>query len=531
MNTLPLTDIIVPEDRQRREFDEDKLALLLESLVEKGLFHPILIRPDSPVLIAGERRLRAFKLLNERDRPPEIVHDGRPIPLGHIPYTTLAGVSPEILFEAELEENLLSEPLTWQEETAALARLHEARGGTATATAEELERRGYAPGKSATYIRQYHLAPSLILAKKLEEPEVYGAPNAKEGLKAARRLLQQDFEKLLGEKVKEEQASKPPAVATLLAPTTPAAKAIAETVDSIVEDDGSIPFDPVPVMPDSIKILDGPFQDHWSVLEELGGADVIIVDPPYGINAGKIIHGTHATTQHTYEDTPDTFYKVLDDLLIGLDAYAGRIKPQVSLFMFFDFKYFERIRSALAECNWWVRSAPLIWDKGRGRGHLGNPAEDFRQTYEPIIYATRGARTLAKPCIQSVFYAPPVTNRMHGAQKPVELYKQLLGATCLPGETVFEPCAGSAPAAKAAHSLNLYCVSCELDASVAARARTNFLNADTSNGGSAAQETTYDRSQNTSMRSMLQGLRDDLNAADSAAAVSSGSGPADGPES
>src|SRR5262245_12534076 len=49
-------------DQPRTHFDEDALKELAESIAERGVLQPILVRPDGPehyMIIAGERRWRA----------------------------------------------------------------------------------------------------------------------------------------------------------------------------------------------------------------------------------------------------------------------------------------------------------------------------------------------------------------------------------------------------------------------------------------------------------------------------------------
>lgn len=64
----------------RKYFDEAEIAALAESIAAKGLLQPILVRPDADIpgrylLIAGERRLRAHRLLG-RDTIFAIVKTG-----------------------------------------------------------------------------------------------------------------------------------------------------------------------------------------------------------------------------------------------------------------------------------------------------------------------------------------------------------------------------------------------------------------------------------------------------------------------
>ena len=69
-------DLIVPNPRQpRRDFDEDALLALAESIRSRGLLQPIVVRPlagGTFELVAGERRLRAAKLAG-LERIPAVV--------------------------------------------------------------------------------------------------------------------------------------------------------------------------------------------------------------------------------------------------------------------------------------------------------------------------------------------------------------------------------------------------------------------------------------------------------------------------
>ncbi|MCK4320797.1 ParB/RepB/Spo0J family partition protein [Candidatus Bathyarchaeota archaeon] len=62
---IPLDRITVTRDNPRREFDEEKLRELGESIRRYGLLQPIMVRPKNGnyELIIGERRVRACKLI------------------------------------------------------------------------------------------------------------------------------------------------------------------------------------------------------------------------------------------------------------------------------------------------------------------------------------------------------------------------------------------------------------------------------------------------------------------------------------
>lgn len=61
VHELPIEDVIPNEDQPRKNFDEQSLATLAESIKNLGIFQPIVVRKqkDKYQIVAGERRYRA----------------------------------------------------------------------------------------------------------------------------------------------------------------------------------------------------------------------------------------------------------------------------------------------------------------------------------------------------------------------------------------------------------------------------------------------------------------------------------------
>ena len=64
---LRIDNIFVNPNQPRKYFNEDTIKELAESIREHGLLQPIIVKEtnDGYMLVAGERRLRAKKLLGE----------------------------------------------------------------------------------------------------------------------------------------------------------------------------------------------------------------------------------------------------------------------------------------------------------------------------------------------------------------------------------------------------------------------------------------------------------------------------------
>ncbi len=105
---IKITEIVPGEYQPRRYFDPEKQRELVESIMEKGVIQPIIVRShrDGYELIAGERRLRAAHEAG-LERVPAIVRD----------------VSNEDALEIGLIENIQRQDLNPMEEAEAFQQL------------------------------------------------------------------------------------------------------------------------------------------------------------------------------------------------------------------------------------------------------------------------------------------------------------------------------------------------------------------------------------------------------------------------
>src|SRR3954469_23853598 len=120
-------DLIKPNRSQpRRQFDQDSLQALADSVRERGVIQPVLVRPRAGgtfELVAGERRWRAARLAG-LERMPALVQD-------HDDATSL---------EVALVENMARQDLNPVEEARAVAGLVEELGLTREAVGKRVGR-------------------------------------------------------------------------------------------------------------------------------------------------------------------------------------------------------------------------------------------------------------------------------------------------------------------------------------------------------------------------------------------------------
>ena len=427
MKVIPLDQVQIAANRQRKNFDAKSLVELGESIVRNGLFHAVVLRevrhPTDEkivefILVSGERRLRAIKDLAELGST--FKHDNEEVAAGCIPYITLGELDELGREEAELEENVRRADLSWQERAAATARLALLRGkqsaqlGLPAPTVLDiaLEVRDSASGSSQETTRR-----EIIVAAHLDDPEVAGAKSVDDGFKILRR---------------KEDTSKRIQLAAEIGRTYSA-----ETAHTALQEDALL----------------------WLAKAPAEQFDVICTDPPYGIGADEFgDSGGHAAGAHFYKDD----YGTWKNLIRTLATESFRItKPQAHLYCFCDITRFAEAKEVFADAGWQPFRTPIIWHKPNGN-RLPWVESGPQRKYELILYAKKGNKPVTRIYPDLVSY-PADENLGHNAQKPVALYADLLRRSVGAGDSILDPFAGSGPVLAAANELKCKATAIELD--------------------------------------------------------------------
>ena len=417
---IEITAIKVAPNRQRREHDITAHQELVESIRTRGLLHAPVLRVvgEDYVLVAGERRLRAMRDLQELGQ--DWSYNGEPVIHGFVPYTTLGELDELEAEEAELEENIRRLDLTWQERSAATARLCDLRGRQAeaaglvrpTTSDIALEIRGSttAPHHEAT--RQ-----EILLAKHLSRPEIAKATTAAEAFKILKRIEQQEKHVEL-------------------------ARVVGKSLTS------------------HSHTLENREAIGWMKEQPDGVFDVILTDPPYGMGADQFgDSGGAAQGAHFYEDSYESWVFLMEEFV----ALSFRIaKPEAHLYCFCDIDRFADLRLGMENAGWKVFRTPLIWYKPNGN-RAPWPDAGPQRKYECILFAVKGGKKV-NHLRGDVLEYPADQNLGHQAQKPVGLYEDLLRRSAAPGDKVLDPFAGTGPILVAAHNLKVYATAIEQDA-------------------------------------------------------------------
>lgn len=434
MRLLPLSQVIVPENRQRQEFDPEALMELTESIRDRGLMQAIVVRGtgESITLVAGERRLRAIGdlyMLGDRLR-----YNGQAVPEGCVPTVTLGELSELEAEEAELDENLKRKDLTWQEHAAATERLHSLRkrqmeaevtradsgidtgvgeGDTWTVADTALEVRGSSEGYNHDITRK-----EIIVAKHLHNPEVAKAKSVDEAFKILKR---------------NEQSAKNAALSATVGLTF--------TADMHTLHRGNC----LEVLSD--KSFEGKF-------------DVILTDPPYGMGAHEFGDGAGKLSgiEHHYDDSYESWKSLMRD---WAQAAWFAAKPKAHAYVFCDFDRFHELKGYMEKVGWYVFRTPIVIYK-QNSGRVPLPDRGPRRQYELCLYAIKGEKQTTH-IYPDVIISQSDEQMSHGAQKPVMVYQNLLQRSVRPGDEVLDCFAGSGTIFPAAHSLQCKATGIEMN--------------------------------------------------------------------
>lgn len=404
MSSITTFDAIEVRDRQR-PLDRSHMLQLKASILSKGLLQPPVVAEDEKgrFIVAGLHRLEALREIHADGGA--FFYNGIPFtPDSGIPITRVVDLLEADLMEAELEENIIRLPLTWQDKARALSAIHAKRIAanpkqSLSATAKELAAKGGAFGVTDTNYLRTEVRNANILAANLHRPSIMKARNATEAFGI---LMKEEQAKIERELIERR-----------------AAKAVA---------------------PASIRAIHG---DLTQVIPSLDAEmfDLILADLPYGIDANTGGFRSRTVEHHNYDDTPENAQLLMQAVI----AEGFRVaKPRANLFIFGDIDLFPFFKRAAASMGWKPFRTPVIWRKSESEGLAPWGSEGFRRTYEMVFYATKGKRGLLQSPVDILDESRVARHlRRYGPEKPVGLIRQLIECSTMPGDYVLDPCCGA----------------------------------------------------------------------------------------
>lgn len=412
----PLT-VKVSEDRPRQRKELGEIAKLAESISKYGQIQPVLIDRDN-CLVAGGRRLAACVLAGINVR---------------VCYKD--SVDPIMLRELELEENIQRKPLTPSEEilaTSELVDLKRKRFGTPIQGKEggfTLNDAADLLGKSkASIVEDMQLAEALKMFPNLSECK------SKADIKKAVKTMERVQESIV---------------------------ALAKYEDTIKRSEDFV-------------VVNRKAEDY---LRGIGTAtvDLVFTDPPYGINihdlamtVGGETGGDITTTGVKYDDS-EGYAK---ELLKVICSESYRItRDNGHALIFCAPSHFAWLSEQMTAAGWLVAPRPVVWIK-RESGQNNQPEKWFSSAYEFILFARKPNSKLVIQGKPDWIQCDPVnpSERIHQAEKPVVLLKELISRVVMPGSYILDPCVGSGAIIESGLAMKMFCLGSEIDQEIYALA-------------------------------------------------------------
>lgn len=383
LHKVLVSDVKVKKGRQRSEMGD--MEGLAESLLKHGQMFPILLNRENQ-LIAGERRLEAHKMNG----------------MLYIDAVYREEMDELDLEELELEENIQRKQLTWQEQNAAIARLHQLRmkrdpNWTQAQTAALIK------DPDAVAPQQRDVSEALTLEKMMAMfPEIKQAKSKSKALNLARNLASQ-VNKIVD--VRERP------------------KLYQEIGEKLYHGD-------------SVEVIKQ-FENE--------SIDCIITDPPFGVDYDKQMAGS-VRSADAYKDDAELYEHILT---MVPDLYRV-LRPDSFCIWFFGISWYERVKHVFRQAGFTVDEIPLMWNRSRGRTFTTSPKHLFAKGYDVALHAFKGDPTIVRKR-HNVFDFEPVSTaeRELTVERPIELYEELIKSLTIPGQVVadFFVGSGSCPAA------------------------------------------------------------------------------------
>lgn len=336
------------------------------------------------VLVAGERRLSAMSLLGWTSTPIQWVDT----------------LDPNELLAIELEENIKRLDITWQEECDTILRFHDLQ----RATHEEwrLEDTSRELGISLASV-----SDKLQVARGLASGEA-------RVVNADRYSVAKNVTKRLAERRASDQLA---------------------LIDISLEIEK--PESPILLADfrEWVKTYDGP------------AFNLLHCDFPYGINADKFNQGA-ANELGGYDDTPETYFTLIDTLVDNRDRLLG---TSAHVIFWFSIRYYTETLARLSQV-FWVDPYPLVWHKSDNKGTLPDPERGPRRVYEVAFLCSYGDRKILQ-AVSNTFSGPSQRDGQHMSEKSEDMLAYFMKMTVDENTRLLDPTAGSGSALRAADRL------------------------------------------------------------------------------
>ena len=217
------------------------------------------------------------------------------------------------------------------------------------------------------------------------------------------------------------------------------------------------------------KLING---DCISELENIedNSIDVVITDPPYGINykSNKSNYSNTVTKKGLLNDDASAI-SIFDNVCNVLNK---KVKDDSHLYFFIDWKNYCEFKNIASK--YFQIKTTIIWHKADGG--IGDLEYDWINGTELIIYCIKGKKPINKRKSNVLEINRLSTSQMiHPTQKPTQLIKEILEVSANKHDLVCDPFMGSGSHIKAAKDYGCNYIGIELDSEMFEKAK-NYIN-------------------------------------------------------
>lgn len=470
MKTIPLNQVVVGE--RTRVTDEAHVLELAQSIRERGLIQPIVLRRQDNRIIAGGHRFAAFTILaTNTDELGEGASQYEEIPFLYFDeYLIQTGrlkegdeISDSQLMVLEMEENLKRLDMTWQEKSVGIYRYH--RQQVKESRQLDVEWMQSTTGKMLN-LSQASVSQNLKVGEELATNPKSPLHQCESLADALRFKIAQKIDaaaRLKSMRIKERTIASreaAPVPASERSNESPLGSTEGVSHPTTTEEH----HEPDPARPYSLELLRslyyvGDFRNQLPLIAKDVNIDHIICDPPYAIdmkNLDTIESISRVEKTHQVDENLDL---IKDFLQVAFDV----ISESGFLCMWYDLDHHTYIRACAEKVGWKVCRWPLVWCKSSPcRNSV--PQYNFTKSTE-VCYIMRRSEKAVLVNKQSNNYiiAPNSASKTHPFVKPFQVWERLISAVSMKNQTIVDPFAGEGSCISSAIQLERYAYGCEID--------------------------------------------------------------------
>ena len=228
---------------------------------------------------------------------------------------------------------------------------------------------------------------------------------------------------------------------------------------------------------DGITIYHG---DCYDILPQLPKIDLLLTDPPYGINADKFSNGQNLNRKDGWNREESTSKKIRKNRLQRLNGGGGKLKNRILNTSKIDWDY-ERPKKEYWDELFRISKNQFVWGFNYFIDFLypsrGVYVWNKKQPWENFSQAELGWTSFDKPA--RLFDCSNTGGRnkeikIHPTQKPVIIYKDILTWIAEKGWTIFDSHTGSRSLGIACYDLGFDFEGCENDKIIWEAQETRF---------------------------------------------------------